>query len=240
MIKKAIRQLLQTLKLDLTKNLTYDRLTSLIIKENLSVNSNAVDVGCHKGEILDLFLKYAPRGRHQAFEPIPTMYQSLKTRFEHTPAVNIFPVALSDETKKVQFNYVKNAPAYSGIKQRQYDISNPVIEEIEVQCKLMDDLIPTDLRIDLIKIDVEGAEFGVLKGARNVLTNNNPIVIFEFGLGASDCYGTKPIDIYGYLAEELEYKIYRLQDFVKNRQALTFSEFEQYYLNGEYYFLAAK
>ena len=49
-----------------------------------------------------------------------------------------------------------------------------------VELKKLDDVIPTDVTIDFIKIDVEGAELGVLKGAKNVLLKNKPIIIFEF------------------------------------------------------------
>ena len=50
-IKNIIRGALNLLHIDLTKNLEYDRLTNAIMKKVLKVDSNCVDVGCHKGEI---------------------------------------------------------------------------------------------------------------------------------------------------------------------------------------------
>jgi hypothetical protein len=76
-VKESLREILISLHLDLTKNLKYDRLTRKILKNQLEVNFNCIDVGCHKGEILDLMLKYAPEGEHYAFEPIPYLYQEL-------------------------------------------------------------------------------------------------------------------------------------------------------------------
>lgn len=76
---------------------------------------------------------------------------------------------MSDTSGKSSFQLVKNAPAYSGIKKRHYDISNPDIEEITVKLKTLDEIIPENEIIDFIKIDVEGAEFCVLKGGKNLL-----------------------------------------------------------------------
>ncbi len=164
-IKDALREVFISLHLDLTKNLKYDRLTRIILKRYVKRNYNCIDVGCHKGEILDLILNYSPEGKHYAFEPIPYLFNELKNKYK----VEIFPYALSDRSGEATFQLVKNAPAYSGIKRRRYDITNPVIEEIKVELKTLDEIIPLTEKIHLIKIDVEGGEFGVLKGAKNLL-----------------------------------------------------------------------
>ena len=77
-MKDLIKSILNLLHLDITKNLKYDRLTKLVIKRALNLNSNAIDIGCHKGEILVEILKNAPNGQHFAFEPIPLFYQNLQ------------------------------------------------------------------------------------------------------------------------------------------------------------------
>jgi hypothetical protein len=77
-LKQNLRDLLVTLNIDLTKNLEYDRLTRKIIASHLRPDSNCIDVGCHKGEILDLMLKYAPNGTLYAFEPLPHLYSALR------------------------------------------------------------------------------------------------------------------------------------------------------------------
>ena len=83
---------------------------------------------------------------------------------------------------------VKNAPAYSGLNKRRYDTSTPDIEEIKVKLGVLDEIIPKDVVIDFIKIDVEGGEFGVLKGAQHLLKKHKPVIVFECGMGASDYY----------------------------------------------------
>ena len=201
MLKTAIRKFLTFSKLDLTKNLKYDRLTQKIMSKVIKSNSNCIDVGCHKGEMLDLMLKYAPKGKHLAFEPIPSFFDKLQEKYQGL--ATIYPHALSSEKGNTTFQYVKNAPAYSGIKKRKYDVKNPEIEQINVTLELLDNLVENDFSVDFIKIDVEGAEFGVLKGAKNIILKNKPYIIFEFGLGASEFYGTKPEDIFSFFGKRL-------------------------------------
>lgn len=237
-IKDTLRKVFVSLHLDLTKNLKYDRLTKVILKKYVKSNSNCIDVGCHKGDILNLILDCAPKGKHYAFEPIPYLFDKLKNKYKDEVA--IFPYALSDNSGESTFQLIKNAPAYSGIKRRRYDIKNPKIEEIKVELKTLDEIIPSNEKIHLIKIDVEGGEFGVLKGAKNLLITNKPLVIFECGKGASDYYGTSPFDLYNFISNEIEMKIYTLAAFIKNKQPINEIEFENYFnTNEEYYFIAA-
>jgi FkbM family methyltransferase len=237
-IKHIIRELLIFLHVDLTKNLKYDRLTNEIIKRNLKKDFNCIDIGCHKGEILDLIIKYAPNGKHFAFEPIPTLYNALKNKYQAAEVVTILPYALADTEGTSTFNYVKNAPAYSGIRKRRYDIQNPDIEVINVDLKRLDSVV--QIPIDFIKIDVEGAEFGVLKGAKQLLLNSKPLILFECGKGASDYYGTEPRELFKFMTAEIGFKIFTLDAFLNTKKNLSEDEFALCFENNsEYYFVAS-
>lgn len=238
-IKNTLREVFILLHLDVTKNLKYDRLTKKIFKKDLKKNHNCIDVGCHKGEILNLMIKYSPEGKHYAFEPIPYLYKELKSKYNNR--AEIYPFALSDKDGESTFQLVKNAPAYSGIKKRRYDITDPDIEEIIVELRTLDHIISSKEKIHLIKIDVEGGEFGVLKGAKNLLKTNLPIVIFECGKGSSDYYNTTPTDLYNFFMVEIELSIYTLDAYLKHKEPLRENEFIDYFnSNEEYYFIAAK
>lgn len=225
--------------LDITKNLKYDRLTNIIMKRVIKSNSNCIDVGCHKGEMLALMMKYSPNGKHFAFEPIPYLFEKLQTNFG--TKANLYSCALSDKNGESTFQLVKNAPAYSGLNKRRYDTSSPDIEEIKVKLGVLDEIIPSYLNIDFIKIDVEGGEFGVLKGAKQLLKKNKPVIVFECGMGASDYYGTTANDLYNYLVSEIGLNIYTLSGYLKTNEFLTNKQFEHYFItNEEYYFIASK
>lgn len=235
-MKRFLRKILNKFKLDLTKNLRYDRLSMEILKNNLNHNSNCIDVGCHKGEFLDMILRFAPKGKHFCFEPIPSMFSGLVLKYKHFNNVKILPYAVGKIEGVTDFNLVIDSPAYSGLKIRDYKKPNPKIDKIKVNVTTLDEVIQTS--VDFIKIDVEGGEYDVLLGASKILEKDKPLILFEFGLGASDFYGTTPKEIYTFL-EEKEYQLYSLKSFLKNAPSYSFEEFEKVYeLNKEYYFLA--
>ena len=235
-IKNLIRKTLIYCHLDLTQNLKYDRLTNKIISKVLSENSNTIDVGAHKGEIIDEILKTAKKGKVEAFEAIPSFALALRAKFSEDTRVVINETALSDSVGTTTFNYVKNAPAYSGMKQRTYAVENPDIEELTVQMTRLDDYGFEN--IDLIKIDVEGAEMHVLNGAKETIRKSKPVVLFEFGIGGSDHYGTTSDDIFNYF-QTLDMGIYTLDGFLKNDNALSRAQlYSAYHDRTDYYFVA--
>lgn len=234
-MKKSIKKIVKKIPIDFTKNQKYDSLTVKIMKIVLEEDSTFVDVGCHKGEVLSIALNLAPKGNHFGFEPIPEFANALERNFGKV--CQIKNVGLSTERGTSKFNYVKSNPAYSGINKRAYP-GEEKIEEIEIEIDTLDNQVYDASRVDLIKIDVEGGELGVLKGAEKTLSKFTPIVIFEFGLGAADYYNVKPEDVWDYF-ESMKYSIFTLKSFVSRKNSLKEKEFTRLYnSNKEYYFVA--
>ena len=214
----------------------YDAQTGLIMSKVLNSNSNCIDVGCHRGVILELIIKSAPSGRHMGFEPIPMYAEALKERF---PDVEISNVALSNKIGFSTFNYVKNRPAYSGIRKRSYPIEDVEIEEIQVELDMLDNLVPSGQKIDLLKIDVEGGELDVLHGAERLILENRPYILFEHGRGASEYYSTTPNDVYSFLVRKCNLNISTMGDWLVGRDPLSIDEFVSQYEDGVNYFFIA-
>jgi FkbM family methyltransferase len=236
-IKRQVKQLLWTLHLDITRNMKYDRYAYKVFQSVLKNDSVCVDIGCHKGEILEWMLKFSPQGEHFAIEPIPYLFQQLQAKFTQSN-VHLFNLALSDKAGRLNFTVVKNAPAYSGIKQRKYAVEHPELEIIEVDVHRLDELIPSDKKVRLIKLDVEGAELDVLKGATQLLLSSRPYVLFEFGLGSAEFYHASPEEMFALLSES-RMAVFALNDWFSTRKALSQSAFVQHFnQNSEYYFLA--
>ena len=236
-IKKLARSFLNFLHIDLNKGLEYDRLTKDVLKKVIRHDSHCIDVGCHEGEILDIMLSLAPDGNHVGFEPIPEMYLALKNNY--ASRATIYGYALSDSKGTATFQVVKNAPAYSGLQRRNYNIPDPQIQEITVEVTTLDAIIPPTTKIALLKIDVEGGELAVMKGGHHLLLRDKPVLIFECGLGASDYYGTQPEEVYRYLNADIGLNIATLRMYLQGKQSLTLKEFSHLYAtNKEYYFVA--
>lgn len=215
----------------------YDTQTIKVIRKHCTSNSNCIDIGCHKGEILDIFLKYASEGKHYAFEPIPQMYNILIDKYKNMNCV-IKSIALSNHIGKSTFNYVKSNPAYSGLLKREYKNENEYIETITVTTDTLDNIIPPTESVSMIKIDVEGAELQVLEGAIETIKRTKPLIIFEHGLGASDYYGANPEKIY-ILLSNCGMHISTMKNWLSNKNRFTLEEFKyQYYNRINYYFIA--
>jgi FkbM family methyltransferase len=238
-IKRILREILLFCQIPLTRNMRYDILTKKILKRTLQSDSSCVDVGAHKGEVLRTILQFAPQGKHFAFEPIPSLYERLNHKMG--TQVRVFPFALSNQEGRTTFHLVKDDPAYSGLRRRLYKSENTQVEEIEVEVKRMDDLLAARTQaIHLMKIDVEGGELDVLRGAKSILETDGPLLIFECGKGATEFYNNTPEMVFDFLKEK-GYRIYSLTHFLKEQKPFDSSQFLAAFHSGsDYYFIASK
>ena len=224
--------------LNLSMSLRYNLWTFQIIKKTLHRNSTCIDVGCHRESVLKVMMRYAKNGLFYAFEPIPYLFDDLKKDYS-SDNCKLYNIALSDKKGTSKFVHVVSNPGYSGFLERRYDNKNEQLEKIIVHTDLLDNIIVDDLKIDFIKIDVEGAEYQVLLGEKRLIMKNKPIIIFECGLGGTDYYGIKSQDIFNLLSKEYGLHISRLDDYLLNRKPLNFISFNaDFESNSNYYFIA--
>jgi FkbM family methyltransferase len=112
-----------------------------------------------------------------AFEPNPSLVQKL--RAELPGNVTVFDTALSDAPgRSALYVPVRNGQPVTGLASLDPHLHHlGIAEEITVDIRTLDSFGLSD--IDLIKIDVEGLEESVLKGARDTLRRNTPSLIVE-------------------------------------------------------------
>src|SRR5262245_9714894 len=148
-----------------TRNERDDANLELLLAFTLGGRSGGlVDVGAHAGTFIEQALRVAPEARHVAVEPIPELASALRERF---PAVEVHEVALAAEPGEATFNYHPARPAVSGLEVRP-DLELGAPQELTVEVRTLDDLLPAGSEPAVLKIDVEGGEFGVLEGARRL------------------------------------------------------------------------
>jgi len=180
-----------------------DRLRQLLAF-SLREDSNCIDVGCHRGEVLAEMIRLAPRGRHIAFEPVPASYATLASAF---PGADVRHAAASDADGEAEFVVVPDEPSFSGLRERTYPKAMRT-ERVTVSTQRLDTALPEGYVPHFVKIDVEGAELQVLAGARETLSRHRPIVWFEHGAGGADHYGTRPADVHRLLTGDIGLRIF--------------------------------
>jgi len=151
-----------------------DYLAIKILKSLPQPNSTFIDIGSHIGSIISLIKFNNPEVEIFGIEAIPEKVRSLKKRF---PEVTFFECALAEKEGTAAFYVDEEMSGYSSLNKSN---SNNKTRTISVELKTLDSLINRD-EVDTIKIDVEGAELSVLKGANTLLHKSRPTIMFESG-----------------------------------------------------------
>ena len=161
--KFALKDLLDYLH----AGLYYERKTFDFIMKYLRNSKVFVDVGANIGGYAIRAAKYC---KVYAIEPLPRNYKMLKINEKlNNVKVNSFNMAAGNKNSKIKLYYTPKKYGRPSIKRKQ-------TEFIEVEMKPLDEIINEE-KIDLIKIDVEGAEDLVLEGAKNCLKRTNVVII---------------------------------------------------------------
>lgn len=178
------------------RNRSDDEHLAIVLASILRADSNCIDVGANVGAITDRICDLAPGGHHIAIEPLPELAARLEQRH---PGVDVLCCALSDASGSRTFVRELDAPARSGFR-RQNGAGSPTVE-FPVDVRRLDDIVPADMSIDFIKIDVEGAEGEVLRGALQTINRCRPLIAFEHGASAVRNYDTPHHAIHELLTE---------------------------------------
>lgn len=212
-----------------------DAWTIEVMSRVLDPDSNCIDIGCATGKILTHMQRLAPRGVHFAVEPQPHDAELLRRRF---PKARVLELALGDFRGESDFQHVTTNPGYSGFRRRRYPSAHERVETIRVRVERLDDVIPDGMPIRFVKIDVEGAELLVLRGARETLRKQQPYVAFEHGRGAAEFYDTSPEAVFDFLVHTCGLHVSLMPDWLAGRPALDRSAFVSQFGGEHWYFIA--
>ena len=166
-----------------------------LLAATLSAQDSCIDIGAHDGAVLRDIVRHAPRGRHLAYEPLPELAALLERDF---PSVEVRNAAVSDHAGELTFHRVAKRPTRSSLN--PLDHAPEELEAFTVRTEALDSSLPEGFVPRLIKIDVEGAEEQVLRGALATLTEHRPTVVLEHNQDSRH-FGTSSADIHGLLAE---------------------------------------
>lgn len=151
-------------------------IANLMIKY-IKSNDIVLDIGANIGYHSMLMSKcVGENGKVIAFEPVPEMQEKFIENLKLNSFNNIHleKIALSDTIGNIKFyaDFINDTGGSSAIKIRDD------MKEIEVGVKTLDSLNIT--KVNFIKIDVEGYEWNVINGAKNIIERNKPIIVLEY------------------------------------------------------------
>ena len=197
-----------------------------LLEDYLPSGGTFVDVGAHVGWFsLKAAKIVGPLGRVIAIEPNQAVLPMLRDNIRASQAqIELYAVACMDSESELEFYSAAGSNTGGSSILRQNVTKIGVVQVNRVCGRPLDDILEEAhvSRVDVIKIDVEGAELLTLKGAQRVLNGYGPIVIVETLEKRLRTMGISSSDIVEFLAA-LGYRLQmRVDDnsvFSKNQLA---------------------
>lgn len=189
------------------------------LKKIINPGYVCVDVGANQGEYTLWLAKLTEEnGKVISFEPLTKMFQQLNENIslnkDYVKRIISIKKGLSNTITKLPIYAVNSNSKFSDNEGMpsvfQTDNRNVFIENIELST-LDEELKNLNVsKVDFIKIDVEGAELNVLKGALNTINSNRPKLLIEFNEPMFKAAGYSSTDVIHFL-KPFGYKFYLIR-----------------------------
>ena len=155
----------------------YERHLTTLLPRLLPSDGVALDVGANAGAIALSMAHLAPRGQVVAFEAAPQNADRLEANVARAGMrnVRVERVALYDRPGELSLSYMDEHSGGASVADRA------VATAVRIPATTLDDWARANAvsRVDVVKIDVEGSEVRVLRGARDTLERFRPTLIVE-------------------------------------------------------------
>jgi len=191
------------------KELFQDCVVKFMLK-HIKRGACVIDVGANRGTYTySLWKAVGKQGIVYSFEPNPIIATQLGNNLKQSNVI-IENLAVSNTTEdKVFYIHTKGCGPTSSLE--FYDVLDKAGElaETTVKCVTLDSYCRShNISPNLIKIDVEGHEFNVIKGAESTIRKHRPYIVFEF---IEDLWEKKHIkEIFKFLSPA--YHLIRIED----------------------------
>ncbi|MDB2704942.1 FkbM family methyltransferase [Pseudomonadota bacterium] len=198
-----------------TGSLINDQLAGRLVSSLCQSDKIFLDVGAHIGSVISETIKRSKPLKIIAIEAMPDKVAKLRRKF---PTVELHEYAVTDKEGEVDFFVNTKQSGYSSLSNPK---SKDNIKKIVVQTNLIDNLI-TSINIDVIKIDIEGAELGALRGATQLIKESQPVIMFESG--PEESLGFTKSKMWNFL-NDFDYEIFIPCRIAHNGKGLTHDGF---------------
>jgi FkbM family methyltransferase len=142
-----------------------------------------VDIGANKGQWATALLAMAKPERMEVFEPNPEAFAALSQCIRNRPGVRLHPIAIGAERGELPLQVTNDSVFASFLRPLpeiavHYGASAlSITSEVRVPVEPLDRVLSDRQPIDLLKIDVQGFERGVIAGARECLARTRAVLV---------------------------------------------------------------
>lgn len=188
-----------------------ERVIENLIGRYLVAGQIGIDCGAADGRMVNAMLSaQSCGGGVLAFEPIPHIFNSLYTRLA-SPRLWLRQACVSDVVGTAEFFHVRDRRWISSLSRDRtsgYDVETLVVEVTTIDDEVESIKSQVNLPVGFIKLDIEGAEFRALLGAKNTLALDRPFVVFENSLmSAAQSFNYTPDEFFSFFGN-LGYEIF--------------------------------
>ena len=155
----------------------------ILAKEFMLKSEAIVDIGGADGTTPKLFSKELPQSKIYVYEPLKENYSQIEQLKNQYPNLILIKKAVGSISKKAVMHKTKRITS-SSLLEIKTDSNSEIFADIlkvneneEVSVTTLDESIPQNESISIIKIDVQGYELEVLRGATSTLTRTSIIVL---------------------------------------------------------------
>ena len=168
-----------------------DQLATKLVTAICQSHKTFVDVGAHIGSVISEVANTDSTIKIVAVEAVPEKIVQLRRKF---PFVELHDCAVGESTGESSFFINLRQSGYSSLK-KPVSVNELETSEIRVPIKRLDEIVSSN-NIDVIKIDVEGAELDALRGSTKILNENRPTIMFESAPQLENDLGCVKEDLY--------------------------------------------
>ena len=169
----------------------FDRFCAAVLR----ADDVCVDIGANIGLTSLVMAGHVPAGRVVAVEASPTVGRLLTRNVAAVGNVTVVQVALGEEEGRARF---ADQSAYGHIAAEGVEVRMRTLGAVAEEAGLG--------RLDFIKIDIEGHEFPVLRGAWSLIERHRPVVFLEFNAWCQIAYSAvNPVAFAAWLLERFSH-----------------------------------
>ena len=150
-----------------------------VIRRHLRPGDIACDIGANKGSFIYWLSWWVRNGRVVAFEPQPELARELINICRVIKLGNVKVEAKAVYSQSGHQDLFLPRGHQPGASLHRTALQGESVTTLSVPVVALDDYFSPSDKVTLLKIDVEGAEFGVLKGAERILRQHAPLLVFE-------------------------------------------------------------